>query len=223
MATPARLIFLPGAAGRTNFWSPVSNLLTNHADQIHVGWPGFGEVPADPQVKDIDDLVNLVTEKIDRPTALIAQSMGGVIAIRVALKIPHRITHLVLSVTSGGIDVAGLGGIDWRPAIRASNPDLPEWFLTYHDDLSAALPTIRIPTLLLWGDADPISPVAVGQKLQSLLPCAKLQVLPGGDHQLACMQARAVAPLIEQHLLISGNSMEAFSLATENSEELRLI
>jgi pimeloyl-ACP methyl ester carboxylesterase len=45
-----------------------------------------------------------VVQYIDEPTALIAQSMGGVIAARAALERPDMVTRLVLSVTSGGID-----------------------------------------------------------------------------------------------------------------------
>jgi pimeloyl-ACP methyl ester carboxylesterase len=58
----------------------------------------------------------------------------------------------------------------------------------------------RIPTLLLWGDADPISPVQVGQRLAGLLPQSALYVLPGADHALGSTHAHLVAPLIDRHL-----------------------
>lgn len=53
---------------------------------------------------------------------------------------------------------------------------------------------------LLWGDADPISPVAVGQRLAALLPQAQLHVFAGGDHDLGHALAHEVAPLIDAHL-----------------------
>lgn len=198
---PSQLLFLPGASGNTALWQPVANLLAHPAEKRHVGWPGFGATPPDPAVNGIDDLVARVVEKIDRPTALVAQSMGGAIALKAALQKPGLVTHLVLSVTSGGLDVASLGAQDWRPAFTQANPSLPVWFSGYHEDLAARLPGIRVPTLLLWGDADPISPVAVGRRLASLLPRAELHVFPGGDHDLASSFAREVAPLIDRHLL----------------------
>jgi pimeloyl-ACP methyl ester carboxylesterase len=200
MQKPTQLFFLPGALGRTEFWRPVSNLLTYPASRIHVTWPGFSGIPADPNVTGIDDLVAKVVAQLDQPSAIIAQSMGGVVAMRVALQKPELVTHLVLSVTSGGMDLGAFGAEDWRPAIRAEHPGLPDWFTSYQEDLTPKLPSLRIPTLLLWGDADRISPVEVGQRLGSLLPRAELHVLPGAGHDLGCACADVVAPLIDRHL-----------------------
>ena len=54
--------------------------------------------------------------------------------------------------------------------------------------------------LLLWGDADPISPVAVGQYLAEVFPDADLHVFEGGGHDLGFTHATHIAPLIDQHL-----------------------
>jgi pimeloyl-ACP methyl ester carboxylesterase len=110
------------------------------------------------------------------------------------------VRHLVLSVTSGGIDVARLGAQDWRPAFRESNPGLPDWFLDEREDLTERIQTIAIPVLLLWGDADPISPIAVGRRLAELFPNAELVVIAGGTHDLVQERAKDVAPHIDRHL-----------------------
>lgn len=197
---PSKLLFLPGASGRTQLWQPVADLLGYPAAKLHFGWPGFGPTPPDPDVRDMDDLVAAVVTRIDQPTALIAQSMGGVIALRAAIEKPDLVTHLVLAVTSGGMDVAGLGGQDWRPSFLAANPRLPRWFSNYREDLSPKLPKVTVPALLLWGDADPISPVRVGERLASLLPGARLHIVQGGDHDLAETHACDIAALIDGHL-----------------------
>lgn len=199
-AKPSALLFLPGALGRTGFWHPVAGLLGHPAQRLHVTWPGFGGIPPDPAIRGIEDLAARVLDEIDRPSALIAQSMGGVVAMLAALRRPERITHLVLSVTSGGMRMDALGAQDWRPATRAAHPGLPDWFTSYHEDLTPKLSALRIPTLLLWGDADPISPVKVGERLASVLPLAELHVIPGGEHDVAATHASAVAPLIDRHL-----------------------
>lgn len=200
MQTPSTLLFLPGALGRTGFWQPAASLLACPAAQVHVTWPGFSGVARDPAVHSIDDLADRVLARIDRPSALIAQSMGGVVAMLAALRKPELITHLVLSVTSGGMRMDAFDAEDWRPATRAAHPDLPDWFASYHEDLTPRLATLSIPTLLLWGDADPISPVAAGRRLASVLPRAALHVIPGGGHDLACAFASEAAPLIDRHL-----------------------
>ena len=59
---------------------------------------------------------------------------------------------------------------------------------------------ITIPVLLLWGDADPISPVAVGRRLAELFPSAELIVFAGGTHDLVAERAGEVTPHIDRHL-----------------------
>jgi len=194
------LMFLPGASGNVQFWKPVSGKLRHAGARRFVAWPGFGGVPAEPDVGGIDDLVARVVRDITGPAALLAQSMGGVIAVRAALEKPRLVRHLVLSVTSGGIDVASLGAEDWRPRFRESDLAPPSWFADERRDYSAELRTIAIPVLLLWGDADPISPVAVGQWLAQLLSNAELVVLKGGTHDLVLDRADEVAPHIDRHL-----------------------
>jgi len=200
MTAPESLLFLPGAAGDRGMWRAVAAGLRHEGPREFCGWPGFHDLPADPSVHGISDLVARVVSGINRPTCLLAQSMGGVIAIRAALEKPALVRALVLAVASGGIDVAALGGVDWRPAFRAANPGLPTWFLEERADLLARLPEVRMPVLLLFGDADPISPVPVGERLRTLLPNAELVVIPGGTHDLIAERASDVLPHIERHL-----------------------
>ena len=52
-----------------------------------------------------------------------------------------------------------------------------------HADLRDVLPTIRVPTLLIYGDADQRSPVSpVGDALHAGIPGSKLVVFPGPGH-----------------------------------------
>jgi pimeloyl-ACP methyl ester carboxylesterase len=194
------LVFLPGASGNADFWKPVSDALRHPGRRRFLTWPGFGGAAPDPEVRGIDDLVTRVVDSISEPVDLLAQSMGGVIAIRAALEKPRLVKHLVLAATSGGLDVAALGGEDWRPAFLAANPQVPRWFIDEHADLTDQLAALDLPVLLLWGNADRISPVAVGRRLAALLPRAELVVIDGGTHDLVCDRAGDVAPHIEKHL-----------------------
>ena len=96
--------------------------------------------------------------------------------------------------------MARLGARDWRPTYRQRNPHLPSWFLDEREDLTERIREIRVPVLLLWGDADPISPVAVGRRLAELFPRAELVVFAGGTHDLALERAVEIAPHIDRHL-----------------------
>jgi pimeloyl-ACP methyl ester carboxylesterase len=196
----ATICFLPGAGASPDFWKPVGARLPAAWPKTYFGWPGLGDQPHDPAVKGIDDLADLVVARLTEPVDLVAQSMGGVIAARIALAHPPLVRRLVLTVTSGGIDMAAFGASDWRADYRRSYPAAAAWITALA--VASPLPVERItaPTLLLWGDADPISPVAVGQHLAERLPNARLHVLPGGDHDLAKARADEVAPLVERHL-----------------------
>lgn len=181
-------------------WRPVSEGLSHRGPRHAFGWPGFAGVPVDPTVRGLSDLVTRVVNEITTPTVLFAQSMGGLIALRATLARPEHVRALVLSVTSGGIDVRALGASDWRPQFEQKNPNAPRWFLDARDDLTPRLREISAPVLLLWGDADPISPVAVGRRLAELLPRAELVVVPGGTHDLVSERASDVLPHIERYL-----------------------
>nr|WP_202031607.1 alpha/beta hydrolase [Paraburkholderia sacchari] len=193
-------MFLPGASGDPAFWQPLSDQLEHPAERRFLTWPGFGGTPADPEVENFEDLVRQVVQQIDRPSALIAQSMGGVLALRAALAKPALVTHLVLAVTSGGIDTQALGASDWREEFVSQNPHLPDWFITLREDLTDELAYVQQPVMLLWGDADPVSPLRVGEKLLELLPNAELDVVSDGGHDLANVHARVLAPLVDEFL-----------------------
>lgn len=194
------LLFLPGAGGNTALWKPVADGLSHPGRRHFFSWPGFGGAAADPSVRGLSDLVERVVERITGPVVLFAQSMGGLIAFQAALARPDKVRALVLSVTSGGIDVRALGGSDWRPEFARQNPGAPRWFLEARDDLTLRLHEVSAPALLLWGDADPISPVPVGRRLAELLPHSELTVVPGGTHDLVSERVREVLPIIERHL-----------------------
>ena len=51
-------------------------------------------------------------------------------------------------------------------------------------DLRDVLPTIDVPTLLIYGDADQRSPVSVGEELHAQIPGSTFVVIPGPGHMV---------------------------------------
>jgi pimeloyl-ACP methyl ester carboxylesterase len=131
---------------------------------------------------------------------VIAQSMGGIIGVRLALQYPEHVSHLVLCATSGGLDMSAYNIIDWRREYRAEYPQAAEWIMTERPNHAPELGQLKAKTFLLWGDADPISPVSVGEHLAKLLPDARLHVVKGGDHAFARDRAPEIAPLIHSYI-----------------------
>src|SRR5262249_10311417 len=117
-----KILFLPGSGASPDFWKPAGERLPAEWPKTNLGWPGLGPQPHDPAVKGLDDLIAMVVAKMDAPVDLVAQSMGGVIAVRIALAHPQLVRRLVLTVTSGGVDMAAFGATDWRVDYRKTFP-----------------------------------------------------------------------------------------------------
>lgn len=200
MTSTPHLLFLPGAGGAAEFWHPLGSLLPAAWTKTYLNWPGLGHEPHKPGYDSLDALTAYAARHLQDNTAILAQSMGGIFALRLALLYPQKVRRLVFTAASGGIDVMRFGASDWRPAYRAEYPDAAGWITEARADHSAEMSAIAQPALLLWGDADTVSPVAVGRHLASLLPQSELHVIAGGDHGFAETRAAAIAPRVERFL-----------------------
>jgi 3-oxoadipate enol-lactonase len=69
--------------------------------------------------------------------------------------------------------------------------------LASRTDTTAALPGITVPTLVLVGDQDPITPPAAAQSIQKAVPGAELHILPNAAHMSNLENTEA----FNQHLL----------------------
>ncbi|MFW1889125.1 alpha/beta fold hydrolase [Acinetobacter johnsonii] len=192
------LIFLPGASVNTTFWQPVIQRLQDNSTMV-VAYPSFGDYPDDVDVQNFEDLQDYVLNQIQQPSVVVAQSMGGIFAVQAALKKPEQVQALVLVATSGGIDLSSFQVADWREDYQQSFT-VPDWFVRHQSDLTDSLERIQCPVLLIWGDADPISPVVVGQALHRQIPHAELYIVSQGQHDLAYVHAEHVAQLIQRFL-----------------------
>ncbi len=199
------MVFYPGAGGLASFWAPVAARLADLGPQLLLGYPGFGPTPAEPGIRTLGGLERWTRARLPAgPCHVVAQSMGGVLAVRLALEAPARVATLTLVATSGGIGVAGLGGADWRGSFREEHPEVPDWFEQDRTDLSHRLGELRAPTLLLHGDADPICPPAVPAFLEARIPGARRVLVRGGTHAFARERPDEVAPLVRAHVTESG-------------------
>src|ERR1044071_511539 len=123
-----RVIWLPGAGGEGRFWQPVADLVAHTGDDVLFDWPGFGSNPPRSDVTSADDMYRLVETYIDRPVDIVAQSMGGLFAIRAALDHPDLVQRLVLFATPGAVRaVREMAEVDWRTDFRDIHPSSPRW------------------------------------------------------------------------------------------------
>jgi pimeloyl-ACP methyl ester carboxylesterase len=199
-APPLPLVFFPGAGGRVANLRPIGERLAHRRETHLCEYPGLGGVPPDQSLRTLSDLQRYLLASLPPQFDLVTMSMGGVLALRIALEHPERIRKLVLMATSGGVDVAALGGINWRDTFRRVQPNTPSWFVEDTTDVTHELGRIPHPTLLIYGDADLIAPPAVGHLLRKNLPNARIEILPDATHDLEIDHPDLIAALIEAHL-----------------------
>ncbi len=196
-----RLLFLPGAGAESDFWKPLGDLLPDIWEKTYFAWPGLGNQKSDPNVNCLDDLVSMVEESLtEEPVDILAQSMGGHIAVRVLLKHPEKIRRVVFTATGAGLNLTGFGGVDWKPDYQTEFPNAKIQILDENRDFTNDLPEIAQPVLILCGDADPICPVKAGKHLLRLLPNAKLEIAHGGDHAFVYDTPYEIVEFILRHL-----------------------
>jgi pimeloyl-ACP methyl ester carboxylesterase len=194
------VVYLPGASGRPAIWRPIAQRLSQRREAVVCTYPGLANAPPDPAIRSLADLRAHLLASLPERFDLVAMSMGGAIALRLALDYPERVRKLVLVATSGGVDVAALGALDWREEFRKTHPHAPPFFLEDRSDVTPELQNLVAPTLLVFGGRDLIAPIAIGRFLLGHLPSARLEIIPEATHDIDEEYPDLLAAFIEAHL-----------------------
>ena len=94
----------------------------------------------------------------------------------------------------------------WPPRVRdyasqTTPVNLLDWQSAYGFDLTPGLlATVRIPTLVLWGEASHPAAQRANQLLGQLMPNAKVAEIAGAAHFMIATHAGEVAGMIAQHV-----------------------
>lgn len=97
--------------------------------------------------------------------------------------------------------IADYGATLRQPHLGAAVAACGRHFARQCAELRAALASLAVPVLLVWGDRDPVVPAVTAARLASALPHAVLRMLPGLGH-LAFVEdppqfVQTVAPFLE--------------------------
>jgi 2-succinyl-6-hydroxy-2,4-cyclohexadiene-1-carboxylate synthase len=135
------LTLVHGFAGSSRAWEFMRPLLEQDFQLALLDLPGYGGVPPQPDVdlaRIAETIATLLTQSVRGPRYLCGYSMGGRIALHVALQHPEVVTKLALIGTSPGIANDGE-----RAQRMASDDELAkkiraqgiEWFEQYWSSL----------------------------------------------------------------------------------------
>ena len=144
-------------------------------------------------------LARWIRTSFDEPVHLVGNSMGGHIALHLTAEQPDLVRSLTL-VNATGIPfelsprahldnfVVPRGALSFatviaRDAFRSGPTALAVAFARLlRDDARPLLREITVPTLLLWGERDPLVPLSYGRQMEEAIPNAKLIVIPHAGH-----------------------------------------
>jgi pimeloyl-ACP methyl ester carboxylesterase len=166
---------------------------------------------------------------VPAPRAVIGHSLGGAVAVELALARPDLVDGLVLVATGARLPVpdhaleratadfpgecarvvrASLVGDDERRVERSVEAMMLVGPETLAGDYRACrgydardrLPGLRVPTLVISAAEDPLTPAWMGEELARAMPAALMAVVAGASHLLMIEAPRAVNLLIAGYL-----------------------
>ena len=209
------LLFLHGASGAP----AVMPFMEKHAQRFDVlvpEHPGYGKSDEPEWLENIHDMAYFYLDFIEqlglKNLTLVGSSMGGWIAMEIAVRDTARLKSLIL-VSPAGIAAPGVRPADiflMPPEVLVRNlfvdQKLAEARLAAPEDVDASLKNrhttarlaweprlhdpflpkwlhrIDVPVKIVWGREDKILPVGLGQELKRLLPKAQMHVMDNVGH-----------------------------------------
>jgi len=148
----------------------------------------------------LEEALAAVDQLTDGPLILVGSSMGGWIALHLALLRPERVRALVgiaaaPDFTDWGFSAERRAALERDGKIEEPNPHAPEpqlfthrfWESGQHLRLLGGEIAIDAPVRLLHGEADPEVPLDIAFRLMRALRSSDVQlnVLKGGQHRLS--------------------------------------
>lgn len=222
-----KIVFLHGWGANLQIWESLKTYLAGLPFQmIFLDFPGFGEssVPETPfSSRDYAAILNLFFEELEITSPiLLGHSVGGKIALCYALEY-NNVKKLIL-IDSAGIRRRGLLTHTKLLLSRAFSKS-PEFIKKplaksfqsedYHsagpmkatmakiveEDLRTELNNISVPTLLIWGEEDPETPIRDAAIMKKEIKNSILKILPQCGHFPFLEQPALVAKIISEFIL----------------------
>jgi 2-hydroxy-6-oxonona-2,4-dienedioate hydrolase len=215
------ILLLHGLLGESSHWTASIEALVGCYRPIALTLPIFEPWLAETSPIELAECVRTFLESQGISHAVIGgNSLGGHVALELALVHPDRVSALILTGSSGLFERSFTQGVPHRPDSRWVREKMQEIFfdpalatsewvesvqrlLSNRDsvlrllqaaraakrrNIEAHLPAIRVPTCLIWGEDDHITPLDVAWRFHALIPRSNLFLLPRCGH----------APMLEQ-------------------------
>ncbi len=224
------LLFIHGAGGDHTIWGEQLRELAPNFSVAALDLNGHGRSPAregDGLQTYVEDVL-AVLDALAMPTVIVGHSMGGAIALTVALQHQKNLVGLGLVGTGAKLKVhpqiLELCQTDFERAIdfivqwafaEQSSQELRDkaraqmrrngadaLFRDFSScntfDVMARLSEIAAPTLILCGRDDKLTPIKYSEYLQQNIPNAQLKIIDGAGHMVMVEQPQAVTQALRE-------------------------
>ncbi len=212
------LLFIHGAGGSSFIWRAQFDFFRQEYQIILLDLPGHGGSGGKGE-SSIDAYRDFVREFLDifplRSVWVIGHSMGGAIAMSLALKGPGdfsglilvgtgaklRVAPLIFQALEGDFEIAVKQSVQFSFAKNASRELMdthikemlkasPEVMLNDFRacdkfDIREELPNIELPTLIICGDEDQLTPPRYSEYLRDRIKNSQLNIINGAGHMAA--------------------------------------
>jgi 2-hydroxy-6-oxonona-2,4-dienedioate hydrolase len=249
---PISVVFLHGMFGAPENWRAALDALSPQCD-VHAPFLPVFHTPS--QREPVEFLVQEARDYLRaaqiRHAVLVGNSLGGHIALKLALLEPERVAGLVLSGSSGLFERGLEKNVPRRPSRewlrqKAAQVFFDERHVTEQvldeiaavvydrrsalqlvrlaqsakrDNLAACLPRVKVPTLLIWGENDQITPLETASQFYELLPNSKLETVPCCGHAAMLEQPEHFNRVLEGFVWSLAPSRKVLSIPRGTEQE----
>ena len=229
---PHDVVFVHGAGGNSLLWGRTLHFLSGDSTAVAVNLPGHpeGEITCKTVVEYAEALRSLIAESGLRSPAVCGHSMGGAVALTLAIRHPDALGGLILASTGArlGVDTKLIEGLSdnpmraieniitpWsfnsidlglgreaRTALSVSN--LPVFLNDYEAcrgfDVRQDLPKISARTLVVCGDKDRMTPPKWSHFLAAQIQESELRFIKDSGHMLPLEKPESLARVVQGFL-----------------------
>lgn len=209
------VLLLHGLMGEMDHWDATLDALAGLCRPIAPELPIFDPALAEVSLPALADYVRRFMDALEIPHAIVGgNSLGGHVALELALSARERVTGLILTGSSGLFERSFTRGVPHLPTseyVREKMEEIfyepslvtPEWVESVRrvvttrrlalrvlhvaraakrHNVDDRLGEIRVPTLLVWGKDDRITPPEVAEQFHARIPDSQLVFLPNCGH-----------------------------------------